>query len=78
MTNVKTIDELLTNSKNRPHTNETVASQNTVLGSILQFGELKKMAKEVVDKDNERFTKNYQPRFKTTEDLKDYLLNSSV
>jgi len=45
---------------------------------ILQIGELRKQAKEVVDKDNERFAKNYQPRFKTTEDLKDYLLNSSV
>lgn len=51
---------------------------NTELRQIYQIGELKRLADEIVEKDNERFTKNYKPRFKTTEDLKDYLLNSSV
>lgn len=47
---------------------------NKDLQDILNIGVGLKQAKEVVEKDNERFTKNYQPRFKTTEDLKDYLL----
>lgn len=48
------------------------------LSYILERSQALKQAKEVVTEDNERFTKNYQPRFKTTENLKDYLLNPSV
>lgn len=44
------------------------------LQDILNIGTMRNLAKDVVEKDNERFTKNYQPRFKTTEDLKDYLI----
>lgn len=43
------------------------------LQDILNIGILKNLADEVVEKDNERFQKNYQPRFKTTEDIKNYL-----
>lgn len=48
------------------------------LQDILNIGVALNLAKEVVDKDNERFTKSYQPRFKTTEDLKEYLMKPYV